>query len=122
LQARETVIEKAVAPQSDGMAITVQRGGDLAVGRLVWLCRSEDKATAQSQSLGSGSGSAQPLELGAGVCGENDGACEGKWHQRHPCIGRSGINKPVIKMQQTVAAVQENQLLARDLQNGHLGA
>jgi hypothetical protein len=37
LQAGQTVVEEAVTPQTDGMAVTVQRLGDLAVGRLVRL-------------------------------------------------------------------------------------
>jgi hypothetical protein len=120
LQASETVVEEAIAPQSDRMAIAVQLGSDLTVGRLVRLRRPEDEATAQDQSLGSCGGPGQPLELAPGVRGESDRASEGKRHLRHPCIWRSGIRKRAFRMQQTAAAVQDNQLLARDLQNGHL--
>ena len=54
LQAGEAVLDKAVPPEADGMAVTVQLAGNLNVGRVVGVGGPEHDAAAEDQGLGRG--------------------------------------------------------------------
>jgi len=73
LQASEAGGDEAFAPQSDGVSIAVQLGGDILVGRLVLLGSLEDEATAEGECLRCGTGLDQRSESSAVVVGEHDG-------------------------------------------------
>src|SRR3954462_13752266 len=51
LQASETVLVKAIAPEDDGSAITAEFIGDLHVGGLIRASQPQDQATAKDQGL-----------------------------------------------------------------------
>lgn len=73
MQAGETSGDEAFSPETDGMSITVEVGGDVLVRGSVVLGSVKDKATAEGESLGCGAGPDQGLELLAVVVGEDDG-------------------------------------------------
>ena len=73
MQASQTSSNEAFTPESDGMSITVEFGGDVLVGRLVVLSGAEDEAAAEGQCLGRGAGLSKRMELFAVLVGEDDG-------------------------------------------------
>ena len=73
LQSGQTRRHEAFSPQSDGVSIAVQFGGDVQVGGLVVLSSPEDEAAAEGKCLRSGASSYERLELLAVVVGQDDG-------------------------------------------------
>jgi hypothetical protein len=73
LQAGEAGGNEAFAPQSDGMSITVELGGDVLVGGLIVLGGPKDEAATEGECLRRGAGVNQGLELFVVVVGEDDG-------------------------------------------------
>jgi hypothetical protein len=66
------------------MAVTVQCGGDVLVGRVVRLGGVQDDAAAEGQRLGSGAGADEGLQLATPVGGQFDDRGEGARHGRAP--------------------------------------
>ena len=59
--------DEAFAPLADGVAVAVQFGGDVLVGRVVRLGGAQDDAAAEGQGLGRGAGADEGFELAAQV-------------------------------------------------------
>src|SRR6266545_7459782 len=64
LQARQAVGDKPLAPLADGVAVTIQFGGDRLVGRSVGLCGPQDQPATQGQGLRGGTGAGERFQLG----------------------------------------------------------
>ena len=73
MQAGQASSDEAFSPESDGVSIAVEFGGDVLVGGSVVLSDAEDESAAESQRLGRGAGLDQCLELFAVLFGEDDG-------------------------------------------------
>ena len=73
MQAGKAGGNEAFSPQSDGMSIAVEFGGDVLVGGSVLLGSPEDEAAAGGKCLGRGAGLDQGLELFAILIGQDDG-------------------------------------------------
>src|SRR5580692_8698190 len=65
LKTDQALSQIAVPPKRHGVAITPELGGDLKVGGLVRVGGSENQPASEDQGLRCGTGSNQPLELGA---------------------------------------------------------
>jgi hypothetical protein len=61
LQTSEAVLEIAGMPKSDGVASTAEFVGDLKIGRLIFICESQDQPTPEDQSLRRGMSSDQNM-------------------------------------------------------------
>jgi hypothetical protein len=66
------------------MAVTVQFGGDLVVGRVVRLGGAQDDAAAENERLGGGPGADEGLELAATSGIQFDDRAEGARHGSPP--------------------------------------
>jgi hypothetical protein len=77
LQAGEAEFQEAVPPLADGMAVTVQFGGDLQVGRVVGVGGPQDEAAAENQGLGSGAGAGQGFQALPGGVRQQHGTWQG---------------------------------------------
>ena len=84
LESLQAFCDEAFAPLADGMAVTVQCGGDVLVGRVVRLGGVQDDAAAEGQRLGSGAGADEGLQLATQVGGQFDDRGEGARHGRAP--------------------------------------
>src|SRR5688572_20004632 len=62
LQATEAVLKIATAPPANGMAVTVERRGDLKIRRALWRRHPEDHLTPKGQGLGGGMGAHDRFE------------------------------------------------------------
>jgi hypothetical protein len=67
------VLEIAASPESGGVAIAGELGGDLEVGRMVLVSGPEDQAAAKDEGLRCGPGSQQGFEPSPVRLGEVDG-------------------------------------------------
>ena len=85
MQAGQAAVAEAPPPQGDGVAVTAELVGALAVGGPVGLGGAEDEAAAEGQGLRGGVGAAQGEQLPALVVGEGDGDSE---RQRHGVLPR----------------------------------
>lgn len=84
LEPRQTLGQIANSPAPDGVAITVELGGDLKVGGLVFVGRSEDQLAAEGQGLWCRTGSNQALELSVLSVRQRDRLREWERHGLHP--------------------------------------
>jgi hypothetical protein len=66
------------------MAVAVQCGGDVLVGRVVRLGGVQDDAAAEGQRLGSGAGADEGLQMSTQAGGQFDDRGEGARHGRSP--------------------------------------
>jgi hypothetical protein len=66
------------------MAVTVQCGGDLLVGRVVRLGGAQDEAAPKGQRLGGGTGADEGFELAAQISSQFNDRGEGARHGRPP--------------------------------------
>ena len=73
LQSGQTRSHEAFSPQSDGMSIAVQFGGDVQIGGLVVLSSPEDEAAAEGKGLRRRASLYERLELLAVVVGQDYG-------------------------------------------------
>jgi hypothetical protein len=64
LQAGQALLEVAVSPLSDGVAVAVELRRELEVGGMVLRGGSQDDPAAEDQGLGRGAGADQGLEAG----------------------------------------------------------
>jgi hypothetical protein len=85
LQAGQAAVVEAPPPQGDGVAVTAELAGDLAVGGLIGFGGAEDQAAAEGQGLRGGVGAGQREQLVALDAGEGDGDSE---RQRHGILPR----------------------------------
>jgi hypothetical protein len=85
LEALQAAGDEAFAPLADGMAVTVQFGGDLLVGRIVGLGGTQDDAAAEGQRLGAGTGADQTLQSAPEIVIQWDNRGEGARHGSPPC-------------------------------------
>jgi hypothetical protein len=106
LQAGETDGYKAFTPLADGVPIAAHFGGDLLVGRLIVVGSTEDEATACDQSLRSGAGTDQHLQLLPEFDGQHDRRAERTWHEGPPCRGNNTANVDAVIMPHSCPAVQ----------------
>src|SRR5262245_55484722 len=67
LEALQAAGDEAFAPLADSMAVTVQFGGDVLVGRVVCLGSPQDDAAAKGQRLGGGAGADEGVEMMAQI-------------------------------------------------------
>src|ERR1039457_359901 len=65
LETGQSLQDVTVAPHRDGVAITVEFGSDLKVGRMVLVGGSKNQPASEDQGLRSGSGSNQAFQLSA---------------------------------------------------------
>jgi hypothetical protein len=73
LQAGKAGGNEAFSPQSYGLSIAVEFGGDVLVGGSVLLGSPENKTAAEGECLGRGAGLDQGVELFAILIGQDDG-------------------------------------------------
>src|SRR5947209_19106184 len=84
LESLQAAGDEAFAPLADGMAVTVQCGGDLLVGRMVRLGGVQHDATAEGQRLGRGTGADERIESSAEIGIQFDTRGEGARHGSPP--------------------------------------
>lgn len=72
--------DEAFAPLADGMAVTVQVGGDVLVGRVVRSGGVQDDTAPKGERLGSGTGADEGFESAAKIGIQFDNRGEGAWH------------------------------------------
>src|SRR3954466_1018127 len=65
LESLQACYNEAFTPLADGMAVTVQFGGDVLVGGVVRCGGPQDDAAAEDQGLGSGAGADEGFESAA---------------------------------------------------------
>ena len=65
LESGQSLREVTVAPHPDGVAITVELGGDLKVGGMVPVVGSQNQPASEHQGLGGGARSNEALQLSA---------------------------------------------------------
>src|ERR1700761_5803473 len=90
LQAREALLEEALPPECDGVAMAVEFLGDGAVGGLVGSRSAEDDAHAEGEGLRSGSGAVELFEACSIRIGEDEGGCVGEGHGSLRAAKKSG--------------------------------
>ena len=120
MQAGQAAVAEAPPPQGDGMAVTAELLGDLAVGGPVGTGGAKDEAAAEGQGLRGGVGAAQHEQLLALGVGEGDGHSE---RQRHGFLPRREPARKgglPFRMREAMTTVQQDQKLARDLRNAAL--
>jgi hypothetical protein len=83
LQAGEALLQEAIAPVPDRMAVAIQFRGDLQVGGLVPRSGAQHDLTAEGQGLGRGAGAGEQVQTFPDLIGEGDRTWQ--WHDRHPC-------------------------------------
>src|SRR3954452_5058524 len=88
LQAGQAVCGKALAPEAGRVAVAVQRGGDVLVGRVARDRGPQDDAAAERQRLGRGTGAGKSLEAVPQFRGEGETRAERTGHERPPCTVR----------------------------------
>ena len=84
LESLQAFCDEAFAPLADGMAVTVQLGGDVLVGRVVRCGGPQDDATAEDQGLRRGAGADEGFESAAQRGIQVDDRGEGAGHGRPP--------------------------------------
>jgi hypothetical protein len=67
LESVQAAGDEAFPPLADGVAVTVQVGGDVLVGRVVRLGGPQDDAAAEGQRLGAGTGADQTFQSAAQI-------------------------------------------------------
>jgi hypothetical protein len=85
------MLEEALTPLADGVAIAPQFSGDLEVGRVVVSGGAQDDAAAESESLGGGTRPSKGFELGAKFVSQFDGRSEGARHGCPPVGHDKGV-------------------------------
>jgi hypothetical protein len=65
LQTSQSFFQVAVSPEGHGVAITIELGGDLKIGGLILVGRTENQPATEDQGLWSGTRSNQGLQLSA---------------------------------------------------------
>jgi len=78
------MLDKAFTPLADGVAVAPHLGDDVLVGKVVVLGSTQDDATAEGQSLGSGSRAGEGFESFAKSLTQFDGRGKGAWHGGPP--------------------------------------
>ena len=96
LKAGQSVLEIAVSPESSGVTIAGELGGDLEVGRLVVGGGPEDQPAAKDEGLRCGTGPHQGFEPCPVQFGEMDALGDRSRHDRDPWYwGRVTISWPI---------------------------
>jgi hypothetical protein len=80
LESFESLGGKAFSPASDGVAIAIELVGDILIGRLAWVRREQNDATAECQGLWRGACADESFELGAEFGLQFDGRAKGTGH------------------------------------------
>jgi hypothetical protein len=95
LKASQSVLEIAVSPESGGVAIAGELGGDLEVGGVVLVSGPEDQSAAKDQGLRCGTSPHQGFEPSPVRFGEVDALGDRSRHDRDPWYwGRVAISCP----------------------------
>jgi hypothetical protein len=81
LKPGQTLLQKAVSPDPDGVAITVELGGDLKVAGVILVSGSKDQSAPEGQDLRRGTSSNQGLQLSALRVCQRNGLCEWERHR-----------------------------------------
>src|SRR5512147_582581 len=116
LESLQAACDEAFAPLADGMAVTVQFGGDVLVGRVVRLGGAQDDAAAKGERLGGGPGADEGFESVATIGIQFDHRGEGARHGSPP--GEQDTAVTLRDMMPT--APRSARRLAADLRNSHL--
>jgi hypothetical protein len=95
------MLDKALTPLSDGVAVAVQKGGDEVVGGVVILRGAQDDAAAEDKSLGRGAGADECLELGAEFGLQFDDGSERARHGCPPGRQYNGVELPDVMATRT---------------------
>src|SRR5262245_23759335 len=82
LKSDQAMLGEAFAPLPDGVAVTVQKGGDILVGGAVVSGGEQDDAAAEGERLGGGTRPSEGFQLAAEFIGQFDGGAE---RTRHGC-------------------------------------
>ena len=110
LEASQAVRGEAFPPLANRVPVAIQLLGELLVGGRVGRGGLEDKAAAEGQGLGGGTGADQGLELFVEFDREYDTRAKRTWHNLPPCTRRNkdraarGIMASLDTFVQTLAA------------------
>src|SRR3954468_24525274 len=94
LESLQAVGDEPFAPLADGMAVTVQLGGDVLVGGVVRGGGPQDDAAAEDQGLGGGGGADEGFESAAQRGLQVDDRGEGVGHGRPPGAQDTAVALP----------------------------
>jgi len=61
------MLDEALAPLTDGVAVTAHLAGNVLIGRAVRSGGAQDDAAAEDEGLGRGAGADEGFELGLGL-------------------------------------------------------
>jgi hypothetical protein len=96
LQASEALGGEAFAPLADGVAVAIELGSDVLVGRVVCGRGAQDDAAAKDECLRCGAGAHQGFELGLRFRGQFECGTKGTWHGHPPGEQNIAISRRII--------------------------
>jgi hypothetical protein len=97
------MLGEAFAPLPDGVAVTVQKGGDILVGGAVVSGSEQDDAAAEGERLRGGTRPSEGFQLTAALIGQFDGGAERTRHgcsppKRYRAVGLGDIMAPRVSL------------------------
>jgi hypothetical protein len=100
LQAGQAGGREAFPPQTDGVAVAAEFGGDALIGGLIRVGNSQHEAAAKDESLWGGASADQHLELLTEFVRQTDRGAKGTRHEQPPCgaSDNRGVRRLIVTL------------------------
>jgi hypothetical protein len=96
LEANKAFGDEAFAPLADGVAVAVEFGGDVLVGRGLRPGGEQDDAATKDERLRGRTGADEVFEVGTHFSGQHDHRAKGTWHGNPPGEQDEVISRRII--------------------------